>query len=287
MVTPALRRGWVAWVREAFQLSTRAACRATGVERSFINYRSRQPPQTALRARLKELAAARVSYGSPRLTVLLRREGWRVNHKRVERLYSEEGLQLRRKRPRRRRSAVARGPRLTAQRPNEIWAMDFVHDTLADGSLLRVFTLIDSYRRECLAVVPQRRFRGEDVARILSAIGTARGLPTRITVDNGTEFTSRALDAWAYWNHVQLDFSRPGKPVDNTLIEAFNGSLRRECLSQHWFISLTEAEQILEAWRLDYNTLRPHSSLADHSPLREHAGGHFIPNPDRLAQFAY
>jgi putative transposase len=287
MVTPAQRRVWVAWVREAFQLSTHAACRATGVQHSFINYRSRKPPQTALRARLKELAAARVSYGAPRLYVLLRREGWPVNHKRVERLYGEEGLQLRRKRPRRRRSAVARGPRLIAQRANQIWAMDFVHDTLADGSLLRVFTLIDSYRRECLAVVPQRRFRGEDVARILSAIGTARGLPTRITVDNGTEFTSRALDAWAYWNHVQLDFSRPGKPVDNTFIEAFNGSLRRECLSQHWFASLTEAERILEAWRQDYNIERPHSSLGDDSPLTRRRGGSFIPNPDRLVQFAY
>lgn len=287
MVTPAQRRVWVAWVRESFQVSTLAACRATGVQRSFINYKSRKPPQTALRARLRELAAARVSYGSPRLYVLLRREGWRVNHKRIERLYQEEGLQLRRKRHRRRRSAVPRGPRLLAQAPNQVWAMDFVHDTLADGSLLRVLTLLDTYHRECLALVPQRRFRGEDVARVLGAIGTSRGLPARITVDNGSEFTSRALDAWAYWNHVQLDFSRPGKPVDNTFIEAFNGSFRRECLSQHWFASLTEAEQILETWRLDYNTQRPHSSLADRSPAQMHGGFHYIPNPDRLASFAY
>lgn len=286
MVTPAARRAWVGWVREAFQLSTAAACRATGVQRSLMTYRPRKPPQTALRARLKELAAVRVSYGSPRLCVLLRREGWRVNHKRVERLYREEGLQLRRKRPRRRRSAVARGPRLLAQGPNEIWAMDFVHDTLADGSLLRVLTVIDTYRRECLALVPQRRFRGEDLARILSAVGQERGLPARITVDNGTEFTSRALDAWAYWNHVQLDFSRPGKPVDNTFIEAFNGSLRRECLSQHWFASIPEAAVILTSWKREYNTDRPHSSLGNHAPLKHHEGGYFIPNPDRLAQFA-
>lgn len=165
--------------------------------------------------------------------------------------------------------------------------MDFVHDTLAHGALLRVLTVIDTHRRECLAVVPQRRFRGEDVARILTAIGVQRGLPARITVDNGSEFTSRALDAWAYWNCVQLDFSRPGKPVDNTFIEAFNGSLRRECLSQHWFASLPEAEQILEAWRLDYNTQRPHSSVADQSPAAEWRGFHYAPNPDRLAHFAY
>ena len=284
MVTPVERRAWVAWVREAFQCSMFAACRATGVHRSLITHRSRKAPQTALRARLRELAASRVSYGSPRLYVLLRREAWPVNHKRVDRLYREEGLQLlRRKRPRRRRSAVTRGPRLLAQRPNDVGAMDFVHDTLLDGSLVRVVTLIDTYHRECLALVAQRRFRGEDVARILSLVITARGAPTRITVDNGTEFTSRAVDAWAYWNHVQLDFSRPGKPVDNTFIEAFNGSLRRECLSQHWFASMAEAQQILNGWQDEYNNERPHSSLHDHSPRSPFPGGYFTPNPDRLA----
>ena len=144
--------------------------------------------------------------------------------------------------------------------------MDFVHDTLADGSLLRVFTLIDSYRRECLAVVPQRRFRGEDVARIVAGVGAARGLPTRITVDNGTEFTSRALDAWAYWNQVQLDFSRPGKPVDNTFIEAFNGSLRRECLSQHWFASLPECVPSL----VENQVVPPYLSVGPGKDLRPH-----------------
>jgi putative transposase len=283
MVTPAQRRAWVAWVREAFRLSTLAACRATGVQRSIITYKSRKGPQTALRARLRELATSRVSYGCPRLYVLLRREGWRVNHKRVERLYREEGLQLRRKRPRRRRSAVQRGPRVLAQQPNEVWAMDFVHDTLLDGSLLRVLTLIDTYTRECLVLEAQRTFRGEDVARILARVIAARGAPIRITVDNGSEFTSRALDAWAYWNHVQLDFSRPGKPVDNTFIEAFNGSLRRECLSQHWFSSLSEAQQILNNWKDEYNTERPHTSLRDQPPATQFTGGHFIPNPDRLA----
>jgi len=282
-VTPAQRRAWVAWVREAFQLSAHAACRATGVQRSLLTYRPRRPPQTAVRVRLRELAAARVSYGSPRLWVLLRREGWSVNHKRVERLYREEGLQLRPRRPRRRRSAVVRGPRVVAERPNDVWAMDFVHDTLADGALVRVLTLIDCHTRECLALVAQPRFRGQDVGRILSGVGATRGLPARITVDNGSEFTSRALDAWAYWNHVLLDFSRPGKPVDNTFIEAFNGSLRRECLSQHWFGSTAEAQHVLDTWRREYNTERPHSSLGHRSPLQQFTGGDFSPNPDRLA----
>ena len=137
------------------------------------------------------------------------------------------------------------------------------------------------YTRESLALVAQARFRGEDVALVLRDVGAHRGLPRRISVDNGTDFTSRALDAWAYWNHVQLDFSRPGKPGDNCLIEAFNGSLRRECLSQHWFASIAEAQQILDGWRADYNTERPHRSFANRSPA-EHRGGHFIPSPNRL-----
>jgi putative transposase len=235
-----------------------------------------------LRRRLRELAAARVSYGYLRLHTLLRREGWAVNHKRVYRLCRLEELQLRRKRPRRRRSAVPRGPRLVARQPNEIWAMDFMHDALADGRLVRVLTLIDTYTRECLALLAQPRFTGEDVARVLQQLGTQRALPQRITVDNGTEFTSRAFDAWAYWSHVQLDFSRPGKPMDNCLIEAFNGSVRRECLSQHWFASIAEAQQILDAWKAEYNTERPHRSLANRSPAEFPCGGEFIPGPNRL-----
>jgi len=272
----------VAWVRDAFRVSSRAACRATGVGRSFIAYRSRRPPQEALRRRLRELAAARVSYGYLRLHKLLRREGWPVNHKRVYRLYRQEELQLRRKRPRRRRSAVPRGPRLVATQANEIWAMDFMHDALVDGRLVRVLTLIDTYTRECLALLAQPSFTGEDVTRVLQELSPQRPRPRRITVDNGTEFASRALDAWAYWNHVQLDFSRPGKPMDNCLIEAFNGSVRRECLSQHWFASIAEAQQILTAWQIEYNTERPHQSLANRSPAEFPSGGHFIPSPNRL-----
>lgn len=253
-------------MRQAFQVSTRAACRATGVASSTIWYQSRRPPQTALRARLKELAATRVSYGYLRLHTLLQREGWGVNHKRIYRLYREEALQLHRKRPRRRRSAVPRGPWLITTAANQVWAMDFMQDTLADGHGLRVLTLIDSHTRECLALVADRRFTGDDVARLVGQVGTTRGLPTRITVDNGTEFTSRALDAWAYWNHVQLDFSRPGKPMDNCLIEAFDRSVRRECLWQDWFASIAEAQQILNSWRTDYNSVRPHRSLANRPP---------------------
>lgn len=269
-------------MRQAFQVSTRAACRATGVASSTVWYRSRRPSQAPLRARLRELAATRVSYGYLRLHTLLRREGWAVNHKRVYRLYREEALQLRHKRPRRRRSAVPRGPRLITTAPNQVWAMDFMQDMLVDGHGLRVLTLIDSHTRECLALRADRRFTGDDVARVLADLGATRGLPARITVDNGTEFTSRAVDAWAYWNHVQLDFSRPGKPVDNCLIEAFNGSVRRECLSQHWFASIGEAQQILDSWRADYNSVRPHRALAGRPPAEMITGGAFTPSPNRL-----
>lgn len=178
-MTPALRREWVRWVGEAYQLSERRACRATGVARALIRYRSRRLSQTPLRARLRELAETRVSFGYKRLHVLLRREGWPVNVKRVHRLYREEGLALRR-RPPRRRGRVA-GPRAARTSPggaNERWGMDFIHDQLADGRAFRIFVLLDAYTRECLALVPQRRFRGEDVCRVLRDVVARRGAPS-------------------------------------------------------------------------------------------------------------
>lgn len=282
MVSPAIRRAWVRWVIDSYRLSERRAARATGASLSTFRYKSVRSPDTPLRERLKELAAVRVSYGYQRLHVLLRREGWSVNRKRVLRLYREEGLALKRTRPKRRRSAVARVASAPAQRVDERWAMDFVHDTLAGGRSMRVLTVLDVYTRECVALVAQPVFRGEDVARILSLAGDERELPKVISVDNGTEFTSRSLDHWAYWNKVQLDFSRPGKPTDNAFIESFNSSLRRECLSQHYFIGLPDAQRTLDLWRYDYNNTRPHSSLNDQPPAHFRAGGHFTPALNRL-----
>jgi len=239
-VSPTRRRDWVRWVTGAFQISERRACRAGPVQRSVIRYASIRPRREPLRRRLRELAQTRVSYGYRRLHVLLRREGWTVNHKLVHRLYTEEGLTQKRKGPRRRKSAVTRALRPQASAPNERWAMDFIHDTLASGNTIRVLSVVDVFTRECVALIPQLKFRGEDVARCLSIAGTARGLPTVIQADNGigrspcdagqpAEFTSKALDHWAYWNHVRLDFSRPGKPTDNAHIESFHNSVRREC----------------------------------------------------------
>ncbi len=277
MVSPALKREWVCWAREAYQLSERRSSRATGVALSTIQYKSRRSPRTPLRARLRELAAARVSYGYQRLHVLLRREGWRVNHKLVLRLYREEGLVLKRQRPKRRKSATVRVERPVVASTNERWAMDFVHDTLFDGRKIRVLAIVDIFSRECVTLEARNVFRGDDVARALSTAGDARQLPKVINVDNGTEFTSRSLDHWAYWNKVQLDFSRPGKPTDNAFIESFNSSLRRECLSQHYFIDLADANHALERWKDDYNNTRPHSSLGNVPPAHFGAAEHFTP----------
>jgi putative transposase len=156
--------------------------------------------------------------------------------------------------------------RAPVERPNTRWAMDFVHDQTATGDRFRVLTIIDVFSRECLALEARPRFRGDDVAGVLSALLATRGRPVVIQCDQGTEFTSIALDAWAYWQHIPLDFSRRGRPGDNAINEAFNGSLRRECLSQHHFLSIADAQQRLNTWKDEYNNERPHSSLHDLAP---------------------
>jgi len=284
MVSPGQRRTVVAWAQTAYAMSQRRACSAVGAARSSVRYRSTRPPREALRRRMRELAQVRVSFGYKQLHVLLRREGWTINHKLVYRLYREEGLVLRRKRPKRRRSAVQRECPAAPSAVNQRWAMDFVHDTLSGGRTIRVLAVIDVFSRECVALRAAPGFRGEDVASILGDAKAERGtLPPVVSVDNGTEFTSKSLDHWAYWNQVRLDFSRPGKPTDNAHVEAFNSILRRECLSQHWFVDLTEAQNVLDRWKEDYNNVRPHGSLARLTPAHFGAGGHFIPGPERLA----
>ena len=235
-------------------------------------YTSHRVPQDALRRRLRELAAVRISYGYRRLHVLLRREGWPINAKRVYRLYVEEGLGLRRKKPKRRRAAVARVVRKKASRPNQRWAMDFMHDEFMDGRRMRVLTVIDVFTRECLVLEARRRFRGTDVAMILGELVERYGKPGTIQCDQGTEFTSMAMDLWAYWNQVGLDFSRPGTPGDNARNEAFNGTVRRECLSQHYFRDLADASGVLNSWRNEYSNDRPHGSLGYITPAGFRAG---------------
>ncbi len=270
-------------MQEAYRVSLRQACRASGTALSSMLYRPVRPDQFPLRQRIKEIATNRVSYGYRRVQVLLRREGWKVNAKRTYRLYREEGLCLRSKRPKRRRSALRRQETITATGTNQLWAMDFVSDALADGRKLRVLTVLDTFTRECVALEASGSFGGAEVARVLTREGVRRGLPAVIHVDNGTEFTSKAFDHWAYMNHVRLDFSRPGKPTDNPFIESFNAQLRRECLSQHYFLSVIDARVALDAWREEYNNRRPHGSLGQRTPAEYRAEVEGAEAPEELA----
>lgn len=249
-----------------YQTSERQALCALGWPRSTHRYESVAERQDALRMRLKELASKRVGFGYRRLHIMLQREGWEINHKRVYRLYREESLGLRKKPPRRRVAALKREIRPTATEQNECWSMDFVADQLFDGRKIRVLTLVDNHTRESLALHAGQRIGGMDVVEVLERVTRTKGFPKRIKVDNGPEFISKDLDRWAYWNKVELDFSRPGTPSDNALIEAFNSRFRQECLNEHWFLTLEDAREKIEAWRIEYNSQRPHSALNYQTP---------------------
>ena len=225
-----------------------------GAERSSYHYQRSCSDQAELKKRIKEIAETRVRYGYRRIHVLLRREDWEINGKRVYRLYNELGLQLRKKAPRRRVKAKLREGRCAASCSNEVWAMHFVHDQLATGPKLRILTMVDTFSWFSPAVVPRFRFRAPDVVEVLERVcGGEVGYPASIRVDQGSEFISKELDLWAYMKGVTLDFSRPGKPTDNAFIESFNGKFRAECLNQHWFMSLNDAARKCEVWRRDYN----------------------------------
>ncbi len=206
-------------------------------------------------------------YGYRRIHVLLAREGWHANHKLIYRLYREEGLALRRKRPKRHVSGTHREVRTWAARANDAWSMDFVSDQLVDGTRFRALTMADVFTKECLAIDAGNRLTGEDVVATLQRITSRRPFPKTIYCDNGPEFIGRTLDLWAYVNHVQIDLSRPGKPTDNAHVELFNGRLRDECLNSHWFVSMHDAKRKLEAWRTDYNESWPQEALGNRTPL--------------------
>jgi putative transposase len=249
-----------------YGIGVRHACRLTFLSRSSLYYRPRGQDHTALRVRLRDLAGSRPMYGYRRLCVLVRREGPPVNHKLVYRLYKAENLELRLKKRRKRRSA-SRAPRPKADAPNQRWSMDFMADRLEDGGRFRLLTLVDHFSRVSPALAVGRSLTGRHVVDLLEALPKAR-LPKVVQVDNGPEFVSRALEAWAYRNKVALDFSRPGKPTDNAPIESFNARLRAEFLNPNLFATLEEAGAQLEAFRLDYNTFRPHSSLGNMTPAQ-------------------
>lgn len=220
-----------------------------------------------LRKRIREIAATHTRYGYRKIWAVLRREGWEINLKRVYRLYCEESLQMRYKVPKRRVSAKLRDDRCDATAPNECWSMDFMSDQLFDGTRIRVLAAVDTYSRAGTILRAGQSYPGSDVVISLEEAVKLHGCPRRIRLDNGPEFISRDLDLWAYANGFVLDFSRPGKPRDNAFIEAFNSRCRQECLNQHWFLSMEDAQAKLNAWREHYNHARPHSSIGNLTPI--------------------
>lgn len=215
--------------------------------------------------RLPDLAAMKPRYGYRRLHLMVRREGRKINHKRVYRVYTELGLAVRRKK-RKRVAQANRRPRVVPTIANEQWSMDFMNDVLASGRRMRTLNIVDDATRECLAIEVDTSISGHRVGRVLSEIALTRPLPRRIVVDNGPEFTSKALDQWACEHNVELRFIRPGRPIENCFIESFNGRFHDECLNLHWFTTLDDARKSIEIWRYDYNHFRPHSSLGGKPP---------------------
>lgn len=265
-MTAASRREAARYLQHNYQVSERRAGQLLRLSNSSLRYRSCRPADQELRQRLRELAAERPRYGYQRLWALLRREGRQVNHKRVYRLYSEEGLKLRRRR-RRARAQVERVPLQLPSRADERYSMDFMRDTLADGRVFRTLNIVDDYTRECLAIEVDTSLPGARVARVLERLVATGRQPLHIIVDNGPEFASKALDQWAAMRGVSLRFIDPGKPVQNAFVESFNGKFRDECLNGHWFTSLEEARNVSEEWRVDYNEQRPHQSLQYKTPV--------------------
>jgi putative transposase len=255
----------VAYLAEAFEMSERRACRVVGVDRTSMRYEATRPDDAVLRRRLKELAAERRRFGYRRLHVLLKREGHAVNRKRVQRLYREEKLTVRR-RGVRKRAMGTRRPIETPAAPNQRWSLDFLSDQLTDGRRFRIFAVVDDCTRECLALAADTSQSGLRVARELDDIVRRRGRPTMIVSDNGTEFTSNAILGWADETGVGWHYIAPGKPQQNGFIESFNGRLRDELLNETLFRSLPHARAVLEAWRRDYNEERPHSKLGWMTP---------------------
>jgi putative transposase len=216
--------------------------------------------------RIREIAQARVRYGYRKIRVLLNREGWKVGKAVVCRLYREEGMALKQRPKRRRRAAEQRGERARTTAANQAWSLDFVADQLTDGRRFRALTVVDVFTRESVAIEVGQALKGTNVVEALNRLRFERGIPKVLFCDNGSEFTSQILDLWAYQNGVKIDFSRPGKPTDNAYVESFNGTFRAECLDTHWFGTLAEAKENIEAWRKEYNESRPHRALGERTP---------------------
>jgi len=259
-----MRREAVLVMQVEVELSQRRACGLVALHRGTCRYRSQRPEDGRLRMRLRELAEFRRRFGYRRLLVLLQREGWQINHKRLYRLYVEEKLSLHRKRSRK-RSAV-RHPLVQPTSSNQVWSMDFMMDALSSGRRFRTLNIVDDYTREVLAIEVDTSLGGRRVVRVLEQLKALRGLPRQIRTDNGSEFLSRVVDQWAYEHGLQWHTIQPGRPMENAYVESFNGRFRDECLNENWFVDLADAREKIAQWKQDYNRVRPHSALGYRTP---------------------
>ena len=285
MVGPAVKREAIAHLQTVMDLSERRACRIVGADRKMVRYRSCRPPDTELRARLRELANERRRFGYRRLFILLRREGEPSGVNRIHRLYREEGLSVRRRRARR-KAVGTRAPMVVEAKANARWSLDFVHDQFANGRRFRILNIVDDVTKECLGAIPDTSISGRRVARELTAIINRRGNPGMIVSDNGTEFTCNAMLAWCKDADVEWHFIAPGKPMQNGFVESFNGRMRDELLNETLFFDLDHARAKIAGWVSDFNLQRPHSALGYLTPAAFAANltatDDRLRNPDQL-----
>jgi len=266
-VKPQARKAVVQYTQNHFPVSERRACRLFRLSRTVANYKTKRSDDPKLVEHLKELAAKRRRFGAKRLHTMLKREGFNVNLKKVKRIYREQNLFLK-SRKRNKIKSTVRVPLEVPTKANQRWCMDFVSDQLGPtGRRFRVLTIVDVFTRESVSLFADFSIPGLAVTRALEHAALERGkFPESIVIDNGSEFTGRVMDQWAFENKIKLDFIRPGKPQENAFIESFNGKFRDECLNEHWFLSLEEARRTIEEWRIDYNEQRPHTSLGNLTP---------------------
>ena len=268
MVSPLMRKAAVQYLTKNGQCSQRHACDVVGIHRSVVRYNAkRRRDEAALIKRIHELAVCNGRYGYRRISVLLRREGWEVNDKRVHRIWKSEGLGLPRRRPKRRRTGPAGEIINKAEHPNHVWSYDFVEDRTERGGKLRILAIVDEYTRECLAMKVAPSIPSSVVIEVLEWLFLVRGVPKYIRSDNGPEFVAKAVCNWLDNSGCQTLFIKPGSPWENGYIESFNDKLRDECLNREIFQNGKEAQIIVEKWRHDYNNYRPHSSLGYLTPV--------------------
>lgn len=265
MVGPEAKKNVAAYAQKVYKISERWAFEIMGLNRSSGRYKNRSTDHSILAERIKMLALERRRFGYRRIFCLLRREGYFVNKKKVYRLYRTAGLSVHRRKSRK-KARESREERQPTVRPNQRWSLDFVFDQISDGRKIKLMTIVDEFTRESLAIEVEKSIRGPDVIRVLEGVIETRGKPDQIQSDNGPEFTSNVILGWVHQRRIDWKYIEPGKPVQNSYIESFNGKIRDECLNENWFETLHEAKTLIEIWRKDYNETRPHSSLNGLSP---------------------